>query len=338
VKRLGICIGQELRFDEIVRQVKVCDQEEIFESIWIAEDYFLRDAVSVAANFASLTKNMKICLGIVNPYTRNPALLAMTIATLDEISTGRLVCGIGPGVRSKYIRMGVRADKRLSTVRDTVDVLRRLLKRENVSCRGATFRMESVHLGFTPLRENIPIYLAAVGPKMLQLAGEIADGVLLTAASSPRYVRKALENIRIGAEKSGRDPSSVDIACYVICSLSDSSQEALEAARVAVASNLAPAEYGRLILEETGLDPSVFDRIAKVDKDETGVKISPQVVPDDVVDELSASGTPERFRGRLDEYLSSGVALPILYPVGLCFSRLIGYLQQSRESRSRLLQ
>lgn len=327
--RLGICIAGEVGFDEIIRRVRVCDHEESFESVWIAEDYFFRDAVSVAASFASLTRNMRICLGIVNPYTRNPALLAMTFATLDEISAGRLVIGMGPGVRSKYIRMGIKAEKRLSTLRDTVHVLRRLLKHESVTIRGATFQMQSVRLDLTPVRENVPIYLAAVGPKMLQLAGEIADGVLLTAASSPAYVRKALENIRIGAEKSGKDPSSVDVACYVICSLSDSSQEALEAARAAVASNIAPAEYGRLILEETGLDPAVFDRITRVDTNETGVKISPQVVSDDVVDALSASGTTARFRERLDEYVSSGVALPILYPVGSCFDNLIGYLRQS---------
>jgi len=327
--RVGIGFGGEFAFGEMIKQVKACEKEG-FDSVWIAEDYFLRDAVSVAAGFASLTRKMKICLGIVNPYTRNPALLAMTIATLDEIANGRLVFGIGTGVKSKHERIGLKADKRLAAIRDTVEIVRRLMKRENVTYRGLAFRIESVRLGFTPQREKVPIYLAAVGPKMLQLAGQIADGVLLTAASSPKYVRMAVDNIRIGAEESDRDPSSIDIACYIVCSVSDRSDKAFEAARRAVAANVSPAEYGRLMLEETGLDGSIFDRLRQVNADEESAEISSQVVTDEVVDALSASGTPRRFRERLHEYMSSGVTLPIIYPVGSCLDRVINSLRQFR--------
>jgi len=322
---MGIGFTGELTFNEMIQQVEVCEKAG-FDSAWVAEDYFLRDAVSVVAAFAAVTKNIKIGIGVINPYTRNPALTAMTVAALDEISKGRLIFGIGTGVKSIQERIGIGVGKRLLAIRETIEVLRKFLRRENVEYHGQIVNIDSVRLGFHPLREEVPIYMAAVGPKMLQLAGELADGVLLTAGCSPKYVTTAKKNIRIGAEKTGRDPSSIDVACYIICSVSDSSDKAFEAARSLVGLTISPPEYGKLVLEETGLDPSLLDRIGQVPTDDEGIRRLSKVVTDEMVDALSASGTPERFRKKLDEYMSSGVDLPIITPVRSCFNKVISSL------------
>ena len=146
-------------------------------------------------------------------------LTAVTAATLDEVCGGRFVLGIGPGSPTVLERQGIRFDQPLARLRETVEVVRRLLRGEEVSFTGKTMQVAGAQLDFTPMRPAIPIYFGVTGPKALALAGEIADGVILNGFVSLEYTKRAVEIVRSSARASGRDPDEIEIAASILVSV-----------------------------------------------------------------------------------------------------------------------
>lgn len=305
-----------------------------FESVWVAEDYFLRDALTLLTGIALSTTTIKLGTGVINPYTRNPVLIAQTLATLDETSGGRSFLAIGTGVGPLIEQTGTKFEKPLERVRESVAVIRALLSGEEVTFHGATLRVSGVTLGknpyfrllgsFKPVRSRIPIYVAAIGPKMLELAGEIADGVLLTAGCSPLYVKFATEHIRAGAEKAGRDYGEVDIAAFILTSQSDGPKHNLGLKGFLA---FALAHASREYLRNSGVSEEEVEPIRRAFL-QGGMEAGAKLLTEDILNTFSACGDARGCISRIGEYVDAGVKLPIVLPVETDVGKLISALRE----------
>jgi 5,10-methylenetetrahydromethanopterin reductase len=204
-------------------------------------------------------------------------------------------------------------------MREVVEACRRLFTLEEVSYRGEFValdgvRIDVVHGDASP--RDIPIYIGATGPKMLELAGEIADGVLLNYMVSPAYDDEAMERIEAGARRSGRTLAEIDRPQLVVCSLDEDRSLALDAARLLLTQYLGQQPH---IMKASGVDASLIEDInALCDWPATPDQIekAAALVPDEVVQLVTASGTADECRAKVAEYLEHGATCPVLYPLG----------------------
>ena len=202
---------------------------------------------------AAGTERIDLGVGVVNPYTRPPALLAMAAATLDRLSGGRLILGLGRSERELIEGvLGIPYGRPRERLREAVESVRALLAGETV---------EGVRLALTPSSDHVPIYVAAIGPRALRLAGAVADGVVLNAYAPAAYVRRAVAELRDAAREAGRDPDAVRIACMLVVRLTDRPDELLPQLRERLASLLAEPHTGEVLLEWGGFDPALAPRL-----------------------------------------------------------------------------
>ena len=316
LKSVGIGLLGDLNVKEMIKYARLAEKSG-FESAWTTEGYFRRDAVSSISAIAMATKKIKLGIGCINPYTRSPALIAMSVATLDEISNKRIILGLGAS--SRYCieyQMGIPQKSPLIYLRECVEIIRRLLTGKAITYEGSAFKIRDVNLGFKPVRDTVPIYLASTGPRMLQLAGEIGDGVLLTWGSSIGYISYAIENIRIGAKRADRDPAEIDIASYIIFSVDQSSKLAKDIAKSIVVRVLKDIGAERL-LRWSGLEEyiKVLSPVREAMK-RGDVGLAVEYVPDALVDALTVSGTPRECEEKLEKYKNAGTTLPVIMPFG----------------------
>jgi 5,10-methylenetetrahydromethanopterin reductase len=283
-------------------------EEAGYDSVWLTETRFTRDAVTTASAIATAIRTARIATAVVNPFTRGAVLTAVTAATLDEACGGRFVLGIGPGSPTVLERQGFRFDQPLLRLRETIEVVQRLLQGEELSFTGKTLRVTRARLDFTPLRSAIPIYLGVTGPKALALAGEIADGVILNGFVSPEYTRRAVEIVRASARAAGRDPDDVSITASIIVSVDTDHEIALDAVRPLVALYL--AEFPN-IARESGVADEVLSQISAAHQ-RKGPHGAAQFVSDAVVTELTCAGTLAEVQEDLARRCSEGVELPII--------------------------
>jgi 5,10-methylenetetrahydromethanopterin reductase len=290
-----------------------------FEAVWQAESRLVREATVPMAAFASSSERIRVGSGVVNTWTRNVALLASTFVTLDDLAPNRILLGLGAWWDPLASKVGIDRRKPLKCMRETVEACRELFTLEEVSFDGEFVRLDGVridvvHGNASP--RSVPIYIGATGPKMLELAGEIADGVLLNYMVSPSYNDDALERIAAGARRAGRDLSSIDRPQLIVCSLDQDRSRALDAARLLLTQYLGQQPH---IMKASGVDQSLIDEInAVVDwpAGQDDIEKAAALVPDEVVQLVSASGTPEECRAKVDEYLEHGATCPVLYPLG----------------------
>ena len=211
-----------------------------YDSLWVTERYFQEEMFSLLGFLAAATQRVELGVGVVNPYTRHPGLTAMAAATADRLSAGRLLLGLGrsdPGVIEGTF--GIPYDRPRETLGEAVGVIRNLLAGETVDDPDGRFGLRGARLAVTPLRPP-PIYLAAIGPRALRLAGAVADGVLLNAYVPAAYIRRAVTEVRAGAEEAGREPDDVEIACMLVVRLTDD-----PASMAAAAAGAARRHHGR---------------------------------------------------------------------------------------------
>lgn len=290
-----------------------------FEAVWQAESRLVREATVPMAAYAAATERIVVGSGVVNTWTRNVALLASTFVTLDDLAPSRIVLGVGAWWDPLARKVGIDRTRPLQCMREVVEACRKLFTLEEVTLQGEFVRLDGVRIdvvhGNTSAR-NIPIYIGATGPKMLELAGEIADGVVLNYMVSPSYNDDAIERIETGATRSGRSVEHIDRPQLVVCSLDDDRTRALDEARLLLTQYLGQQPH---IMKASGVDQSLIDEInAIVDWPATpdDIEKAASIVPDDVVQLVSASGTPEECRAKVAEYVDHGATCPILYPLG----------------------
>src|SRR5438105_4886089 len=182
-------------------------EERGFEAVWQAESRLVRDAIVPMAAFAATTERIKVGSGVINNWTRNAALIAQTFSTLDDLAPGRILCGLGVWWEPLASKVGVNRRKPLEAMRETIEVVRRLLRMEKVTFKGEFVQVEDIEIDIVHAErqpKQVPLYIGATGPKMMELSGEIADGVLLNYLVSPAYNREAMNQLRTGAARAGR--------------------------------------------------------------------------------------------------------------------------------------
>ena len=283
-----------------------------YESVWLTETRFTRDAITTAAAVAAATSQVRIGTAVTNPFTRGAVLTAVTFATLDELAEGRLVFGFGPGSPHILRRQGFSFDRPLTRMCEHIEVVRKLLAGERVNYQGQTVTVDNVALDFQPYRPSIPLYLGVTGPKALDTAAEIADGVILNGFVSAQYSERAIERLQNRAAQAGRVAEDIEIASWLMVSVDRDSAKAKDAVRPMVATYLANFPN---IARESGLPDALLETIGRTYA-EGGVLEAAKHVGDDVVTRLSCSGSPDEVRELIQGRRNVGVTLPILGILG----------------------
>src|SRR5215212_1185782 len=283
-----------------------------FESVWLTETRFTRDAITTAAAVAAATKRVRIGTAVTNPFTRGAVLTAVAFATLDELTEGRLVFGFGPGSPHILRRQGFSFDLPLTRMCEHIDVVRKVLSGERVSYQGQTVTVDNVALDFQPYRPVIPLYLGVTGPRALETAAEIADGVILNGFVSAQYSARAIQRLQEHATQAGRARDDIEIASWLMVSVDSDSTKAKDAVRPMVATYLANFPN---IARESGLPDELLETIGRA-YTAGGVLDAAKHVGDDVVIRLSCSGTPDEVRELIQARRDVGVTLPILGILG----------------------
>ncbi|MDE0580023.1 MAG: LLM class flavin-dependent oxidoreductase [Acidimicrobiia bacterium] len=303
---------------EAIEYVQYAEQKG-FEAVWQADSRLVREATVPMAAFAASTDTIKVGSGVLDMWTRNPARLAATFSTLDDLAPGRILCGLGAWWDPLASKVGVDRRRPLGAMREVVTVVRALLADENVTFDGDYVHLEDVELDYVhqPRRpKDVPIYIGATGMKMMALTGEIADGVVLNYLVSPDYNRRAMDALAEGAARAGRTVDDLDRPQLVVCSLADDRAEALDAARLLVTQYLGQQPH---IMAASGVPDSLLDQVNAVltwPATMEQVEAASKLVPDDIVQMLCAAGTAEECRAKVDEYVANGATCPILYPLG----------------------
>lgn len=290
-----------------------------FEAVWQAESRLVRDAIVPMAAFAAHTSRIKVGSGVINNWTRNVSLTAATFLTLDDLAQDRIILGIGAWWDPLAANVGIERRKPLLAMREYVTALRDLLALKRVTFQGEFVNVNDIELDVVHGRKearNVPIYIGATGPKMLALTGEIADGALLNYMVSPSYNASAMEQLEKGAKLAGRSINDIDRPQLVICSVDHNRQRALDASRKLVTQYLGQQPH---LMKASGVSTDLLDEIHRVLKwpaTEEEIENAMALVPDDVVQQVTASGTPDEVKAKVREYVEAGCTCPVLYPLG----------------------
>ncbi|MBP8864004.1 MAG: LLM class flavin-dependent oxidoreductase, partial [Anaerolineae bacterium] len=266
-----------------------------FEAVWQAESRLVRDAIVPMAAFAAVTERIKVGSGVINNWTRNIGLLAATFLTLDDLAPNRIICGIGAWWDPLARNVGIERRKPLQAMRETVEVLRRLLAMENVTFHGEFHHVEGIELDVVHGRReprNVPIMIGATGDKMMELAGEIADGAVLNYCVPPEYNDKAMELLDIGARRVGRSVYDLDRPQLIVCSVHEDRDEAIRGAKMLLTQYLAQQPH---IAKASGVTQDVVDKIQSIlgwPATKEQIQKAMVYVPDDLVLRITATGTP----------------------------------------------
>lgn len=294
-------------------------EERGFEAVWQAESRLVRDAIVPMAAYAAVSDEIKVGSGVINNWTRNIGLLAATFLTLDDLAPNRIICGIGAWWDPLAKNVGIDRKSPLTAMEETVVVLRRLLNMENVTFDGDYVHVNNIELDVVHGRKeprDVPIYIGATGPKMLQLTGRIADGVVLNYCVPPKYNEKAMDQLKKGLKESGRTLDDLDRPQLVVCSVDEDGDKAIETSRELLTQYLAQQPH---IAKASGVSMDVVEEIQSIlgwPATHEQIMQAKHLVPDDLVHRITASGTPEQARAKVQEYLDNGATSPILYPVG----------------------
>jgi len=303
-----------------------------FEAVWQAESRLVRDAIVPMAAYAAVTNKIKVGSGVINNWTRNIGLLAATFLTLDDLAPNRIICGIGAWWDPLAKNVGIERRKPLLAMRETVEVMRRLLNMERVTFHGEFHHVDNIELDVVHGRReprNVPIMIGATGDLMLEMTGEIADGCVMNYCVAPEYNDKALELLEKGAKKAGRKLADLDRPQLIVCSVDEDHDKAIETTKELLCQYLAQQPH---IAKASNVSQEVIGNIqATLGWPATKEQINKakHFVPDELVHKITASGTPAEARAKVAEYVKRGCTCPILYPVGGNFKLLIDTFAQN---------
>ncbi len=316
--RVALYLQDAHPLDECIELARYAEGRD-FEAVWQAESRLVRDAIVPMAAYAAVTSRIKVGSGVINNWTRNIGLLAATFLTLDDLAPDRILCGIGAWWDPLAKNVGIDRRRVLLAMRETVDVLRPLLALENVTFNGEFHHVTGIELDVVHGRRearNVPILIGATGPKMLELTGEIADGCLLNYCVPPSYNDRALERLEAGAKKAGRSLDDIDRPQLIVCSVDHDQQRALDGAKELITQYLAQQPH---IAQASGVDPKVVEKVQTIlgwPATREQVRQAMQHVPDELVLGITATGTPQETRAKVQEYVDRGCTCPVLYPLG----------------------
>ena len=274
-----------------------------YDSIWITDHFNNRNVYVSLTMIANYTDRIKIGPGVTNPYLIHPVMTAQSVASLNEVAPGRVICGIGAGDRTTLDMVGTPMKAPLRTVREAVEVIRRQLAREKGEYAGRKFQTSAGARFNFKVNQPIPIYIGAQGPRMLQLAGAIGNGALVNA-SHPDDIERAVKLITRGAEKAGRDIGEVDIAAYTSFSVAENEKKARKPVVPVVAYIVAGSPPG--ILEKHGIPVEKAEQI----KDDLANRRWAEAfgaVDSGMIDAFTVCGSPEQCTEKIEGLFKTGI-------------------------------
>jgi 5,10-methylenetetrahydromethanopterin reductase len=289
-----------------------------YDYLWLADERFFREV------YASLTvcalRTGRIALGpcVTDPYSRHPALTAMAIATLDEISGGRAVLGMGAGV-SGFRELGIQRTRSGVAMREAVELIRRLLTGESVTYTGSTMRFDGGRLDFKPARADIPVFIAAQQPMGCRVAGRLADGAIMQGCVAERLLAFFRDTVAVGAREAGRDPQAVDLVARVNVCIHDDRHVARDVMKPTIVRSLAAQRPDFFTFTTAGLTvpPALAKRLEGLSytHDPTPLREAAIEVPEDFVDAVTLAGAPDDVAAGVVRLGRSGIGQFMLYPM-----------------------
>ena len=305
--RTGYAIGGQIPREDVIELAQTAERRG-FSTFWFTEGSG-KDALAQIAGLGPVTSRIKLGSGIVIHYTRTPSLLAMTLITLDEITNGRAILGLGTGSSGVKESHGMAFDKPLGRMRDYVTIIKSALRGEAVVHEGEAYSVKGFKLAFPAPRANAPVYVAALNPSITQLAGEVADGVVFYVMT-PDAVTDVLPHLRAGAEKAGRQASDVDVTCFILASPGESEEDTYNL-KLQLAGFSASGPYKRR-LSESGfaMEMEAASKALAVGDS----RAAANAISDRMAESMAFIGDPSRWDGLLKKYRDSGVDEPIIFP------------------------
>jgi 5,10-methylenetetrahydromethanopterin reductase len=307
-------------FGETVEQA-VWAEEHGFQGAWVGEGRLASSAVIPMTLIAAATKRIKVGSGIVPYRTRNVGLLAVTFKTLDDLAPGRMRMGLGPWWEPLASRTGIPNRKPLKAMREVITVSRALLNGETVTFNGEFVQVDGIRFDGPNDDDGrsypVPIYIGAVRFGMVQLAGEIADGVLLDFLVPPSYNVEAVAAAKEGAAIAGRSFDDFEVPQLIAVSVDDDDPgSAVDDCRAFLTQYIAQQSH---ITEFAGADPGLIAAI----KSELGwpattsqIRHTMRLVPDSLVHSVTACGTATQALDKIGEWVDTGCTEPVLTPLG----------------------
>ncbi len=317
INRVALYLQDKHSLQEGIDYVKYAEQRG-FETVWQAESRLVRDAIVPMAAFSAVTSRIKVGSGVINNWTRNIGLLAATFLTLDDLAPNRIICGIGAWWDPLAENVGIKRQKPLVAMKETVEVLRRLLNMEKVTFDGEFHKVKGIELDVVHGRReprNVPIMIGATGPNMMELTGEIADGAVLNYCVAPEYNDGALELLEKGAKRAGRTLDAIDRPQLIVCAVDKDENRARHDAKWLLTQYLAQQPH---IAKASNTPQRIVNQIQSIlgwPATKEQISKAMKFVPDDLVDRITASGTPDQARSKVLQYLKHGATCPILYPM-----------------------
>ena len=281
-----------------------------YEMVWVPEGGG-RDSLTQLAFLAPQTENVKLATGILPIYYRTPMLTAMSAAGLGTLSQGRFVLGLGVGHRpSVEGTHGIRFQRPMARMRETITLVRRLLDGEQVAHSGRVFNVGSASLGTAVPEQRVPIYVAALGPQMLEMTGELADGVLLNWTASD-YLEQAIHHLHRGAEHAGRDPAEIDVAGYVRVAVSEDPEEARASLQGQIARYASNPFYNSFF-QGMGFGREMAAAESAIQMGD--LEEASKAISQEMQDQVAVVGNAEECRSEIERRRSLGLNLPVVAP------------------------
>lgn len=305
-----------------VPQVVACAQEAErcgFRRFWLAENYYARSMGAMATAVCLGTRSIGVGLGLVNPYTRLAPLIAMETATLDELSDGRITLALGAG-RTPGSHLGIDQSRAITTLRESLEICRRLFGGETLGYQGVVHRIApgTVRLAFrAPRGASIPIYIGAMGPRVLRLAGHEADGAFLSVFTTPALAGAFRPHVEAGLRESGRTLDEIFFGTYAIFAVDPDGRAACDLVKPTLVDYLArPIPSDRL--HAAGIDPALAADVRtrlQAALARGGPEEAARVVPEEVVRRLAVCGTPDECCAALQALAEAGLTSVVPYNV-----------------------
>ena len=304
--RIACSLGSLLSVEQVIECTKMISETNI-DSIWIPETWGMEN-FSMLGAVSSETKSQKIGSSIINIYSRSPTTISMGAATTDTLSNGRLILGLGtssvPIVENFH---GGKFETPVQRMREYVEIIRLSLSKKQINYSGKIFNLKNFTLLIEPKRQSIPIYLAAINQRMVNLAWELGDGVIF-------YLRP-LDEMKKTISKMQTE-RKIDVACQIITCISNNSEEAIQRAKKTLAFYISVGKVYREFLAKNGFENetnNIFEEFKK-----SGFKSNYELITDSMLNSLCISGSPEEAKVQLEKFRNTGINLPIIQfnPIG----------------------
>ena len=281
-----------------------------FEAVWVPEGGG-RDSLTSLATIAMKTDSVKLGTGILPIFARTPTNTAMSAAGMAAVSDGRFLLGLGVGhAPTVESRDGIPFKQPMTRMRETIQIIKALLSGGEVNFTGKQFKITGASMGAATPKTKVPIYIAALGPQMLEMVGELADGVLMNWTAVD-YLGEAIGHIKRGAEKAGRDPNEIDIAGYVRVAVGDNLTESRDSLRRQVA-RYASNPFYRNFFAQTGFDKEMSAAAAALA--DGNLDKAADSITEEMQDQVAIVGTVEECRAALEKRRAAGLQLPVIAP------------------------